>query len=71
MTEDIFRSYTNEALISKILKFIQFIKEKAKKKIQAILLKTGLARKCKYTFFPKVDSYIDGQRTHERMLNIT
>ena len=32
MTEDIFRSYTNEALISKILKFIQFIKEKAKKK---------------------------------------
>ena len=30
MTEDIFKSYTDEVVISKILKFIQFIKEKAK-----------------------------------------
>ena len=70
MTEDICRSYTNEALISTILKFIQLYNEKRKtakkKKIQTILLKTGLGRKCKYTLFSKVDSYIHVQRTHEK-----
>ena len=69
MTDDICRSYTNEVLISTTLKFIQLYNEKrktAKNKIQTILLKTGLGRKCQYTFFSKVDTYIHVQQTHEK-----